>query len=74
MTLGYDIFRKLDDGSSLWIADVASLNEAKEKIELLLFSRSSSAYFIRAASSGNVVFSIPTRRLASPNLVLRIRW
>ena len=58
MTLGYDIFRKLDDGSPLWIADVASLNEAKEKIELL-FSQSSAAYFIRDASTGNVVFSIP---------------
>jgi hypothetical protein len=58
MTLGYDIFRKLDDGSPLWIADVASLNEAKEKTELL-FSQSSAAYFIRDASTGNVVFSIP---------------
>jgi hypothetical protein len=58
MSLGYDIFRKLDDGNPLWIAEAASLFEAKKQIELLL-SQSSAAYFIRDASTGKVVFSIP---------------
>jgi hypothetical protein len=58
MSLGYDIFRKLDDGTPLWIADLASLSEAKEKIQLLV-SQSAAAYFIRDASTGKVVFSIP---------------
>jgi hypothetical protein len=57
MSLGYDIFGKLDDGDPLWIADVTSLREAKEKIEQL-FSQSAMAYFIRDASTGEVVFSI----------------
>jgi hypothetical protein len=58
MTQGYDIFRKLDDGSPLWIADLASLSEAKEKIQLLV-SQCAAAYFIRDASTGKVVFSFP---------------
>jgi hypothetical protein len=58
MNQGYDIFRKLDDGSPLWIADLASLSEAKEKIKLLV-SQSAAAYFIRDASTGKVVFSFP---------------
>jgi hypothetical protein len=57
MGLGYDIFRKLDDGNPLWIAEAPSLSEAKKQIELLL-SQSSAAYFVRDASSGEVVLSI----------------
>jgi hypothetical protein len=58
MNQGYDIFRKLDDGSPLWIADLASLSEAKKKVQLLV-SQSAAAYFIRDASTGKVVFSFP---------------
>jgi hypothetical protein len=58
MSQGYDVFRKLDDGSPLWIADFASLSEAKEKIKLLI-SQSAAAYFIRDASTGKVIFSVP---------------
>lgn len=58
MSLGYDIFRKLDDGNPLWIADVVSLSEAKEQIKLLV-SHSAAAYFVRDASTGEVVFSTP---------------
>jgi hypothetical protein len=61
MSLGYDIFRKLDDGNPLWIAEADSLIEAKKKIEALLSQSSAeyAAYFVRDASSGDVVFSIP---------------
>jgi len=58
MSLGYDIFRKLNDGNPLWIADVVSLSEAKKQVELLV-SQSPAAYFVRDASTGKVVFSIP---------------
>jgi hypothetical protein len=59
MSLGYDIFRKLDDGNSLWVADLISLDEAKERIHVLA-SQSGAVYFIRDASTGAVVFSLPS--------------
>lgn len=54
--LGYDIFKKLDDGSPFWITQVTTLSEAKEKVDTLI-CRSSVQYFIRDATTGKVVFS-----------------
>jgi hypothetical protein len=36
MSLGYDIFRKLGDGSPLWIARASTVTEAKEKLDTLV--------------------------------------
>lgn len=38
MKLGYDIFRQLDDGSPIWIANVPTRTQALEKLALLLRS------------------------------------
>lgn len=56
MNLGYDIFKKLDDGSPLWIMQAATLAEAKKSIEGLVHG-SPAQYFIRDASSGEVILS-----------------
>ena len=33
MNLGYDIFKKLDDGSPLWVMQVATLEDAKKQFD-----------------------------------------
>jgi hypothetical protein len=55
MSLGYDVFRKLDDGHPLWIAEFSSLEAAKTNLQLLA-SKARAEYFIRDASTGAVVF------------------
>jgi hypothetical protein len=57
MGLGYDIFKKLDDGSPLWIMQVAVLDDAKKKLEALV-SATPAEYFIRDASTGEVVVKL----------------
>lgn len=53
MGLGYDIFRESSDGP-LWVAQAATLAEAKEKLEML--ARSVPAkYFVRDAASTKIV-------------------
>jgi hypothetical protein len=32
MKLGYDIFRQLDDGSPIWIANVQTRTQAQQKV------------------------------------------
>ena len=54
MKLGYDIFRQLEDGSPLWIAQVDSLDEAKNKLDSLIRS-SPGQYFVRDAENGKVI-------------------
>jgi hypothetical protein len=56
MSLGYDVFRKLDDGHPLWIAEFSSIEEAKANLQLLA-SKARAEYFIRDASTGAVVFN-----------------
>lgn len=57
MELGYDIFRKLDDGSPIWACDAPTLDAAKKKVETLIREKPAD-YFIRDASSGEVVARI----------------
>jgi hypothetical protein len=57
MGLGYDIFKKLDDGSPLWIMQVGVLDDAKKKLEALV-SAKPAEYFIRDASTGEVVVKL----------------
>jgi hypothetical protein len=53
MGLGYDIFRESSNGP-LWVAQAATLTEAKEKLEIL--ARSVPArYFVRDAASAKIV-------------------
>ncbi len=54
MKLGFDIFRRLDDGSPLWLAQVHSLAEARAKVEALR-RRSPGQYFVRDAETGQSI-------------------
>jgi hypothetical protein len=63
MNLGYDIFKKLDDGSPLWIMQVATIDDAKKDIEDLIYTMPAE-YFIRDASTGEVVFKLGPTPLA----------
>lgn len=61
MSLGYDIFRESGDGSPLWVAQAATLIEAKEKVEML--ARSVPApYFIRDAASTEIVARVGSHK------------
>jgi hypothetical protein len=53
MGLGYDIFRESSDGP-LWVAQAATLAEAREKLETLACSVPAE-YFIRDAASARIV-------------------
>ena len=57
MDLGYDIFRKLDDGTPLWIKQVATLDDGKKHLDALM-SAAPAEYFIRDASTGEIVFRL----------------
>jgi hypothetical protein len=54
MKLGFDIFKLLDDGSPLWIAQADSLDEATRKLEALRQS-SPGHYFARDAETGQSI-------------------
>jgi len=54
MKFGFDIFRQLDDGSPMWIANAATRAHAEQEVTAL--QRSAPArYFIRDAETGAVV-------------------
>ena len=54
MGLGFDIFRKLDDGTPLWVQQVATLDDGKKHLDALIFA-APAEYFIRDASTGEIV-------------------
>jgi hypothetical protein len=54
MKLGYDIFRKLDDGSPVWVAQANSLVAARKVLKSLQLS-SPGDYFLRDAETGKVI-------------------
>jgi hypothetical protein len=54
MRLGFDIFRRLDDGSPLWVAQVSSIAEAHARLEALL-RYSPGRYFVRDAETGQCI-------------------
>lgn len=54
MKFGFDIFRQLDDGSPIWIANLPTRARAQQEVAAL--QRSAPArYFIRDAETGEVV-------------------
>jgi hypothetical protein len=55
MDLGYDIFRTLEDGAALWIKQVATLDDGKKHL-VDLVGAAPAEYFIRDASTGEIVF------------------
>jgi hypothetical protein len=54
MRLGFDIFRRLDDGSPLWVAHVRSIPEAQARLEALR-QYSPGHYFVRDAETGQYI-------------------
>jgi hypothetical protein len=57
MNLGYDIFQQLDDGDVLWVAEVSSIAEARQRLQVLLLE-APSKYFVRRAATGAVVLRV----------------
>ena len=54
MNLGFDIFRTLDDGTPLWIQQVATLDDGRKSLDALI-SAAPAEYFVRDASTGEIV-------------------
>jgi hypothetical protein len=54
MKLGFDIFRRLDDGTPLWVARVNSLVEVRARLTALR-QLSPGNYFVRDAETGQSI-------------------
>jgi hypothetical protein len=57
MDLGFDIFRTLDDGTPLWIKQVATLDDGKRHLNELIRAMPGE-YFVRDASTGEIVLRL----------------
>ena len=56
MSFGFDIFRRLDDGKPLWIAQADTLEVARRRLDALR-KLNPGSYFIHDASTGQPVGS-----------------
>jgi hypothetical protein len=56
MGFGFDIFRRLDDGNPLWVAQADTLEEARRRLDAIR-RISPGTYFVRDASTGEPVAS-----------------
>lgn len=65
MGLGYDVFRKLEDGSAIWVGATATLDQAK-KLLAELGSSAAAHYFVRDATTGRIVASTDSGNLEKP--------
>ena len=54
MPLGFDIFRRLDDDSPLWVAQADTFDDAMRRLHAIR-SISPGKYFVRDASTGKPV-------------------
>jgi len=54
MKLGFDIFRRLDDGSPLWVAQANSIAEARTRLAALR-QDCPGRYFVRDAETGQSI-------------------
>jgi hypothetical protein len=54
MNFGFDVFRTLDDGTPLWIKQVATLEDGRKSLDELIRS-ARAEYFVRDASTGEIV-------------------
>jgi hypothetical protein len=53
-SLGYGIFRRLEDGAALWVDDAATLDEARKKLDALAVTKPAQ-YIVRDAETGKIV-------------------
>ena len=56
MGLGFDIFRRLDDGTPLWIAQADTFDDAKRQLDAIR-QKKPGHYFVHDASTGELVGS-----------------
>jgi hypothetical protein len=56
MNLGFDIFKKQQDGNPVWVTQVSTLREAREKLAALV-NDSPGEFFARDAVTGEVAVS-----------------
>jgi hypothetical protein len=56
MNLGFDIFKKQHDGSPVWVTQVSTLREAREKLAVLVHD-SPGEFFARDSVTGEVAVS-----------------
>lgn len=61
MKLGYNVFRRLEDGSPVWVANLDTLAQAKQKVDSLRRT-SPGEYFIHDAETGAIVSEIKDPR------------
>ena len=61
LALGFDIFRELSDGSPLWVTHAPTLEEAKDKLDILVRTLPAD-YFIRDATEGKIVARVGLNR------------
>ena len=54
MGFGYDIFKKLHDGSPIWVMQASTVEDARNHLEALI-SVEHAEYFIRNAATGAVL-------------------
>jgi hypothetical protein len=56
MSFGFDIFRRLDDGSPLWVAQADNLDDARRQLDVIR-KINPGKYFVRDAATGHPVGS-----------------
>jgi hypothetical protein len=61
MKLGYNVFRRLEDGSPVWVANVDTLAEAKQKL-ISLNRNFPGEYFIHDAETGAILNEVKDPR------------
>lgn len=52
--LGFDIFRKMEDGSVMWIGEAETLELARQKLDVSQVANPG-PYFVRDAATGEIV-------------------
>ena len=61
---GYDIFRELENGEVLWVGCAKDLDDAKKLVAQV--SATASRYFVRSASTGEIVANVDAKKLGGP--------
>ncbi len=62
MGLGYDIFKRLNDGEAIWVGCADTVEGAKGRITALAPEKPG-YYFVRCATTGNIVAEFDTDSL-----------
>lgn len=66
-SLGYDIFKKTEDGGATWVGATATLDQAKRELRALLATKPGS-YFVRDATTGKILSAPDLEELGGGSL------